>query len=274
MSGALQPAAAAERPVMPSAKKRLLAASGLQKSFGGVQAVRDISLSVPEGSVFAVIGPNGAGKSTMLNLMSGHYQPDAGTLHFDGVAMVGLPAHVRVRHGIARTFQKIRLFKQLSALENVLAGFHTRHAIPLWQYVFHAGAFRRDVERCRTEAIDLLSFVGLKHRIHVTAGALSYGEQRMLEIARALATAPRLLMIDEPAAGLNNAEVDSLLERIVELRKRGITIVLVEHNMDLVMTVADRILVMDYGQFLFEGAPAEVQAHPGVIAAYLGGESP
>ncbi len=275
MTGALQPAAeAAERPVSPAAGKPLLVATGLQKSFGGVQAVRDISLSVPEGTVFAVIGPNGAGKSTMLNLMSGHYQPDAGTLHFDGIAMVGVPAHVRVRHGIARTFQKIRLFKQLSALENVLAAFHTRHAIPAWQYVFHAGAFRRDVERCRTEAVELLSFVGLKHRIHVTAGALSYGEQRMLEIARALATAPRLLMIDEPAAGLNNAEVDALLERIVELRMRHITIILVEHNMDLVMKVADRILVMDYGQYLFEGTPAEVQSHPGVIAAYLGDESP
>ncbi len=250
----------------------LLVASGLQKSFGGVQAVRDISLSVPANSVFAVIGPNGAGKSTMLNLMSGHYQPDAGTMSFDGENMIGLPAQRRVQHGIARTFQKIRLFKQLSALQNVLAGFHTRHTIPPWQYVFHGAAFRQDALRCREEAMSLLSFLGLSSRSGVAAGSLSYGEQRMLEIARALATAPRLLMIDEPAAGLNNAEVDTLLEKIVEMRARGITIVMVEHNMDLVMTIADRVLVMDYGQYLFEGSPAEVQAHPDVIAAYLGSE--
>jgi branched-chain amino acid transport system ATP-binding protein len=248
----------------------LFVASNLKKSFGGVQAVRDVSLSVPTGAIFAVIGPNGAGKSTLLNLMSGHYQPDGGTLLFDGANLVGLSAQARVRHGIARTFQKIRLFKQLSALENVLAGFHTRHDIPGWQYVFHGGAFHRDLERCRDEALELLSFVGLKHRVLTAASSLSYGEQRMLEIARALATAPRLLMVDEPAAGLNNAEVDALLERIVELRQRGITIVLVEHNMDLVMTIADRVLVMDYGEYLFEGTPDEVQAHPEVIAAYLG----
>ena len=251
----------------------LFVATGLQKSFGGVHAVRDISLSIPPGAVFAIIGPNGAGKSTMLNLMSGHYQPDSGTLSFDGRSLTGIPAQTRVRYGIARTFQKIRLFKQLSVLENVLAGFHTRHNIPPWQYVFHGRAFHRDLDRCREEALDLLNFVGLRQRVYTGAGALSYGEQRMLEIARALATAPRLLMIDEPAAGLNNAEVDALLERIVKLHERGITVVMVEHNMDLVMTIADRILVMDYGQYLFEGTPNEVQAHPEVIAAYLGDDA-
>ncbi|MGH6789048.1 MAG: ABC transporter ATP-binding protein [Pseudolabrys sp.] len=250
----------------------LLRAEGLRKSFGGVQAVRDISLAIPAGTVFAVIGPNGAGKSTLLNLMSGIYQPDAGQLAFAGVDVVGMSAHRRVRHGLARTFQKIRLFKQLSVLENVLAGFHIRHVVPPWQYVLHGPAFRRDRERCRSGALDLLAFVGLKQRAHVTAGSLSYGEQRMLEIARALATSPRLLMIDEPAAGLNAAEVGALLDRIAALRMRGMTVVMVEHNMDLVMRIADRILVMDYGQYLFEGAPAEVQAHPGVISAYLGAE--
>jgi len=250
----------------------LLRAEGLEKSFGGVQAVRDISLSIPQDNVFAIIGPNGAGKSTLLNLMSGLYQPDAGTMAFAGVNLIGMSAQKRVRCGLARTFQKIRLFKQLSALENVIAGFHTRHEVPLWQYVLHGAAFRRDQVRCHDEAMELLNFVGLRHRARVTASALAYGEQRMLEIARALATAPRMLMIDEPAAGLNAAEVEALLARIAELRKRGITVVLVEHNMDLVMKIADRILVMDYGQYLFEGAPTEVQAHPGVIAAYLGGE--
>jgi ABC-type branched-subunit amino acid transport system ATPase component len=250
----------------------LFRAEGLQKSFGGVQAVRDISLSIPAGVVFAVIGPNGAGKSTLLNLMSGLYQPDAGKMVFSGVDLVGMPAQRRVRYGLARTFQKIRLFKQLSVLENVVAGFHTRHDIPIWQYILHGAAFRRDHARCRDAAMDLLAFVGLKQRVQVTAGSLAYGEQRMLEIARALATAPRLLMVDEPAAGLNAAEVEALLARIAELRERGITVVMVEHNMDLVMNIANRILVMDYGQYLFEGVPADVQAHSGVIAAYLGGE--
>ena len=250
----------------------LLRAEGLRKSFGGVQAVCDISLAIQAKTIFAVIGPNGAGKSTLLNLMSGIYQPDAGHLSFADVNVVGMSAHRRVQYGLARTFQKIRLFKQLSVLENVLAGFHIRHIIPTWQYVFHGAAFRRDRERCRSDALDLLAFVGLKHRMHVAAGSLSYGEQRMLEIARALATSPRLLMIDEPAAGLNAAEVGALLERIIALRARGMTIVMVEHNMDLVMRIADRILVMDYGQYLFEGAPADVQAHPDVISAYLGAE--
>ncbi len=250
----------------------LFRAERLQKSFGGVQAVSDISLSIPTGVVFAVIGPNGAGKSTLLNLMSGLYQPDAGTMAFAGVDLIGMPAQRRVRYGLARTFQKIRLFKQLSVLENVIAGFHTHHDIPLWQYILHGAAFRRDQARCHAEAMELLAFVGLKHRAQVTAGSLAYGEQRMLEIARALATAPRLLMIDEPAAGLNAAEVEALLARIAELRQRRMTVVMVEHNMDLVMKIADRILVMDYGQHLFEGVPAEVQADSGVIAAYLGGE--
>ena len=248
----------------------LFQAAGLRKSFGGVQAVRDISLNIPVGIVFAVIGPNGAGKSTLLNLMSGLYQPDAGQMTFAGVDLVGMPAQKRVRHGLARTFQKIRLFKQLSVIENVVAGFHTRHDIPAWQYILHGAPFRRDHARFRDEAMELLSFVGLAQRSLVTAGSLSYGEQRMLEIARALATAPRLLMVDEPAAGLNATEVDALLTRIAMLRERGLTVVMVEHNMDLVMKVADRVLVMDYGEYLFEGIPAEVQAHPGVIAAYLG----
>lgn len=250
----------------------LLQAAGLEKSFGGVQAVRDISLTIPADVVFAIIGPNGAGKSTLLNLMSGLYQPDAGTMTFAGVNLIGIPAQRRVRYGMARTFQKIRLFRQLSVLENVIAGFHTRHEIPIWQYILHGAAFRHDQARCHDEAMGLLNFVGLGHRAQLTASSLAYGEQRMLEIARALATAPRLLMIDEPAAGLNAAEVEALLARIAELRKRGITVILVEHNMDLVMKIADRILVMDYGQYLFEGTPAEVQADPSVVAAYLGGE--
>jgi ABC-type branched-subunit amino acid transport system ATPase component len=222
--------------------------------------------------VFAIIGPNGAGKSTMLNLISGVYQPDSGSLTFADQNLAGLPAYRRVRLGIARTFQKIRLFKQLSVLDNVVAGFHVHHDIPSWQYLTHGGAFRRDHVRCRTEAMDLLAFMGLAARRDVRAGSLSYGEQRMLEFARALATKPKLLLIDEPAAGLNAAEVDTLLDRILMTRKTGVTVVVVEHNMDLVMNVADRILVMDYGQRLFEGVPADVQKNAAVVSAYLGGE--
>jgi branched-chain amino acid transport system ATP-binding protein len=250
----------------------LLSAKSLHKSFGGVRAVRDVSYDIPQNSVFAIIGPNGAGKSTMLNLISGVYQPDTGSLTFNGADMAGMPSHRRVRLGIARTFQKIRLFKQLSVLDNVVAGFHIHHDIPAWQYLVHGGAFRRDHARCREEAMELLSFMGLARRHDTLAGSLSYGEQRMLEYARALATRPKLLLIDEPAAGLNAAEVDTLLDRIQTTRKRDVTVVIVEHNMELVMTVADRILVMDYGQRLFEGIPSDVQKDPAVVAAYLGGE--
>jgi ABC-type branched-subunit amino acid transport system ATPase component len=236
----------------------LFEAVGLHKSFGGVRAVRDVSVKIPASGVFAIIGPNGAGKSTLLNLMSGLYQPDAGTMRFDGIDLVGLPAHRRVRLGLARTFQKIRLFRQLSVLDNIVAGFHVHHAIPAWQYVVHAGAFARDHARCRDEALALLAFVGLERRASVPAASLAYGEQRMLELARALATGPRL------------AEVEKLLDRIAALRARHVAVVVVEHNMDLVMQVADRVLVMDYGQVLFEGSPVEVQKSPAVIAAYLG----
>jgi branched-chain amino acid transport system ATP-binding protein len=252
----------------------LLQASGLTKNFGGVRAVQDISLSVAPQTVHAIIGPNGAGKSTLLNLLSGIFRPDAGSVTFDGADLTGTRAHRRVRHGIARTFQKIRLFRQLSALDNVVAGFHIHAKIPSWQYVVHGAAFRAHHARCREEAARLLDFMGLEARAHVAAGSLSYGERRMLEIARALATAPRLLMVDEPAAGLNAREVETLVERLQMLRRDGLTILVVEHNMDLVMTIADRVLVIDYGQHLFEGAPAEVQRHPGVIAAYLGEERP
>jgi branched-chain amino acid transport system ATP-binding protein len=257
-----------------AAAPTLLRASGLRKRFGGVRAVHDISLDIPRGTVFAIIGPNGAGKSTLLNLLSGVFRPDAGTVTFDGIDVTRVQAHRRVRHGIARTFQKIRLFKQLSALDNVVAGFHIHTTVPAWQYVVHGPAFRSNHARCRAEAARLLAFMGLEARAHMAAGSLSYGERRMLEIARALATAPRLLMVDEPAAGLNAQEVERLVERLQMLRRDGLTILVVEHSMDLVMTIADRVLVIDYGQHLFEGAPSEVQRHPGVIAAYLGDEPP
>ncbi|MFN2646046.1 MAG: ABC transporter ATP-binding protein, partial [Burkholderiales bacterium] len=217
--------------------------------------------------IFALIGPNGAGKSTLLNLLSGVYQPDAGTLIYGAESLVGLPAYRRVRVGIARTFQKIRLFKQLTLLENVLAGFHVHYDTPFWRYLVYG-----DTGRYRDEALELLAFVGLGAQANERAGALPYGKQRMLEIARSLATRPKFFMLDEPAAGLNAAEVEFLLARLVDINRRGITLLVVEHNMDLVMNVAHRVFVMDHGEPLYEGTPREVQSNAAVVSAYLGGE--
>ena len=251
----------------------LFQAKGLQKNFGGVQAVRDISLNIPAGVVFSIIGPNGAGKSTLLNLMSGIYQ--AGCRHhdirWDRSRRHGRATAMRCGHGLAHASRRSGCSSGYRSLRTSSPDFTPGTTSRPGNISFTAQPSVATVNAAR-RGDEALTFVGLNGRAQVTAGSLSYGEQRMLEIARALATAPRLLMVDEPAAGLNAVEVDALLNRIAKLRDRGITVVMVEHNMDLVMKIADRIIVMDYGQYLFEGAPAEVQGHAGVIAAYLGAE--
>ena len=248
----------------------LLQARGLQKRFGGIHAVQDISFAVEQGSIFALIGPNGAGKSTLLNLLSGIYQPDAGRLDFAGAELVGMRPARRARLGLARTFQKIRLFRQSSVLQNVLVGFHRHRRIPAWQYLLPGPARAREARAVQAQAMALLEFVGLASLAASRAGALPYGQQRLLEIARALATDPRLFLLDEPAAGLNTGEVEFLVSRLVALQARGMTLVVVEHNMDLVMTIAQHVLVMDHGQYLFDGPPRAVQDAAAVVSAYLG----
>lgn len=246
--------------------------NNLCKYFGGVKAVDGISLKIPTNSIQTIIGPNGAGKSTTLNLLSGTYFPTSGSIQYNGREVHDLQLHQRVHLGMARTFQKIRLFKQLSVLDNVIVGFHIHHKIPIWQYFIPAGAYKENRLNCQRQAMELLEFVGLGDKAQERAGSLPYGSQRLLEIARALATKPKVFMLDEPAAGLNDTEVQFLMSRLRTLQTQDMTIILVEHNMKLVMNVADQIFVMDHGEYLFDGKPSEVQANPKVIAAYLGGE--
>jgi len=245
----------------------LLEVENVSRRFGGVVALDGVSLDAGENEIVGLIGPNGAGKTTLFNVVTHISRPDSSERRYAGRRLLRTPAHRIVRRGIARTFQKIRLFKQLTLLENVLAGFHIHQDAPFWEYLVYG-----DTGRFREEARSLLAFVGLEARSGERAGALPYGQQRMLEIARALATRPRLFMLDEPAAGLNAAEVDFLLKRLEQIGRQGVTVLVVEHNMDLVMNVAHRVFVMDHGEPLFEGTPREVQHDPAVIAAYLGGE--
>ncbi len=250
----------------------LLEAENISKSFGGVQAVLHMSLSVPDDGIVAIIGPNGAGKSTMFNLLSGVYAPDEGRIMLDGQDITGLEPHETNRLGLARTFQKIRLFKKLTVLHNVVIGFQPRRRISVWQVVLRRGLLNRETRETQQRAMELLEFVGLADVAHETASTLPYGRQRMLEIARAMATSPRVLLLDEPAAGLNSEEARELVGLLRRIRERGMAVVVVEHNMDLVMNVAERISVMRTGELLFAGTPDEVQQQPEVVQAYLGEE--
>jgi branched-chain amino acid transport system ATP-binding protein len=249
----------------------LLAVRGLVKAFGGVKAVSELDMSVRPGEIHALIGPNGSGKTTTLNVISGIYRADAGTIRFAGRELRGMAPHAIAAAGVARTFQNIRLFAALSVRENVMIGRHPRTTTSLARALFAPRATAREERATRERADELLALVGLPNAGDAVARSLPYGDQRRVEIARALATEPRLLLLDEPAAGLNPVETDGLIELIERIRTRGITVLLIEHDMNLVMTVSDRITVLNFGTHIAEGAPAEVARDREVIAAYLGG---
>jgi branched-chain amino acid transport system ATP-binding protein len=249
----------------------LLVVEGLEQSFGGVMALAGVSFRVAPGLIYAVIGPNGAGKTTLFNALCGYYRPSAGSIRFDGRELLGLPPHRIAAQGMARTFQNLQLFFNMTVLENVMAGCYRRARSGMLATALRLPQMRREERQLRAWAREALELCELADRAEQPADALPYGLMKRVEIARALATRPRLLLLDEPAAGLNDTETVALRDLIDRIRASGVTVLLVEHHMPLVMSVSDHLLVLDYGSVLAEGAPAEIQADQRVVAAYLGG---